>query len=92
MPYIQKAPVSKRELINRMLSNDFDGDFRNLGEGARVSRVKDHIVEIQFPAIGRTFLLSAHIPRDANGDAEEDDFSAPLPEPKPTTRRKGKQQ
>lgn len=88
MTYVQKAPASKRELINRLLAHDFDGDLRHLGEGARVSRVNANTVEVRFENIDRTFLLSAHIPRDPT--LNDDDFAAPLP-PK-TTRRAGKRQ
>lgn len=86
MPYVQKPPVSKRELINRLLSQDFNGDLRNLGEGARISRVNPQTIELRFDDIGKTFLLTAHIPRD--GTEPVDDFSAPLP----STRKPGKNQ
>lgn len=77
MTYIQKPPVSKRELINRLLSHDFDGDLRHLGEGARISRVDANTVEVRFDKINRTFLLSAHIPRDPT--LADDGFSSPMP-------------
>jgi hypothetical protein len=79
MPYTQRPPMSKRELVNRLLSNDFDGDFRHLGAGARVSRLSASSVEIRFDNIDRTFILSTHIPRDGG----EEEFSSPMP----TTRK-----
>lgn len=89
MPYVQKPPVTKRDLMNRMLSHDFDGDLRNLGEGARISRVSGNTLELRFDNIDRTFLLSVHIPREEKvGKQPVDDFAAPLP----TTRRAGKSQ
>lgn len=86
--YVQKPPLSKRELVNRLLSNDFNGDFRSLGEGAQISRAGPNLVEIRFPEIDRTFMLSAHIPRDGTA-AHEDDFAAPLPK---STRKPGSKQ
>lgn len=86
MPYVQKPPASKRELINRILSHDFDGDLRHLGEGARISRVDAQTIEVRFDDIDRTFLLSAHIPREPGAE----DFSAPMPPP--TTRKPGRKQ
>lgn len=89
MPYVQRPPVSKRELINRLLSHDFDGDLRHLGAGARISRVNPHTIELRFDDIDRTFLLSAHIPRDGTApDTDDDVFAAPLP----STRKPGKNQ
>lgn len=81
--YMQKPPVSKRELLNRLLSDDFDGDFRNLGPGAKVERISASALEIRFN--DRKFILSAHIPRAD----EPDDFAVPLP---PSTRRAGRRQ
>lgn len=90
MPYVQKAPASKRELINRLLARDFDGDLRKLGKGARISRVNASTVELRFDNIGRTFLLSAHIPREPETADPEMEFAVPLPQP--TTRRPGTSQ
>lgn len=88
--YVPRPPVSKRELVNRLLSHDFNGDLRNLGEGARISRVSPSVIEIRFDHIDRTFLLSTHIPRDGTGPADhEDDFAVPLP---PSTRKNGSRQ
>lgn len=90
--YVQRPPVSKRDLVNRLLSHDFDGDLRNLGKGARISRVSPSVIEIRFDDIDRTFLLSAHVPRGAKSDAngyQQDDFAVVLP---PSTRKRGRNQ
>jgi hypothetical protein len=90
MPYLQKPPATKRELLNRLLSADFNGDLRTLGKGARVSRVGPSVLEVRFDNIGRTFLLSAHIPREEGSKDDGMEFAVPLPQP--TTRRKGSNQ
>lgn len=78
-----KAPRSKEELINKLLSYDFSGDIRDLGEGTQISRVAPNIVRLMFPETGRVFDLTVHIPREAQGFKE--DWSV-------TTRRPGKKQ
>lgn len=92
--YVQPPPVSKREVVNRLLANDFKGDLRQLGKGAQISRVSPNTIEVRFDDIDRTYLLSVHIPRDgtqppANGD---DEWAVPLAPPIPTTRQEGSRQ
>ncbi len=78
--YVLPPPMSKRDLLDRMLSDDFDGDFRNLGHGCQVSRVNASTIKLRFDVIDRTFLLSAHIPRSTRRVKKiADDFSVPLP-------------
>jgi hypothetical protein len=96
--YQQKPPQSKRELLNRMLSYDFDGDLRKLGPSAQISRVNANTLELRFPATDQTYLLSVHIPRGEKAgrstaaSAPADDFSDEPETPKPTTRGKGRRQ
>lgn len=58
------APRTKEEVINRLLSRDFDGDLSNLGEPTQIRRTAPHIIELSFPRLGRTYELSVRIPRD----------------------------
>ena len=58
------APRTKEELLNRLLSRDFDGDISKLGESTHLRRVAPHIIELSFPEIGKTYELSVRIPRD----------------------------
>lgn len=59
-----RTPRTKEELINKILSYDFDGDIRHLGENTSVVRVAPHIVRLTFPDTGGVFDLTVHIPRD----------------------------
>lgn len=77
MDYVPNPPASKRELLNRLTSIDFDGDLRHLGKGAQVSRVKPNMLELRFAETDQTFLLSVHIPRERKKTKRA----------KPTTRR-----
>lgn len=60
-----RDPQTKREVIDRMLSFDFTGDIRDIGEGkARLERVSPQSFLLTFPS-GRTYEFVVRIPRDA---------------------------
>lgn len=64
MPLRNRDPRSKEELLDRMMSFDFDGDIRHLGsEPARITRLSPNRIALTFPASDRTYELSVHIPR-----------------------------
>jgi len=78
MPIRQtRSPRTKEELLNKMLSFDFDGDIRTLGPETRIKRTAPNEITLEFPDIDRKYVLSVHIPREEN-------FSAPIP---PTPKR-----
>lgn len=61
----KRDPRTKEELLDRMLSFDFDGDIRNLGaEPASISRQSPHVLLLTFPASNTVFELSIHRPRE----------------------------
>ena len=68
MSYPQKPPTSKRDLMNRILSYDFDGDIRTLAPGASIVRRSPSVLELYFPETNKTFILSIHIPREEKPD------------------------
>lgn len=82
----RRDPRTKEELLDRMLSFDFDGDIRNLGaEPARLSRTGPNRLELKFPISGRCYELAIKLPRDAQPrDPEPRQFArsgeAPFPE------------
>lgn len=59
-----RSPRSKEELVNKMLSYDFDGDIRKLGEGVSIVRTRPNQVRLSFPDSGRVFDLTVHMPRE----------------------------
>lgn len=60
-----RDPRTKEELLDRMLSFDFNGDIRHLGrEPASVVRLGANRLKLAFPDSGRAFELSVHIPRE----------------------------
>lgn len=62
----RRDPRTKEELLDRMLSFDFDGDIRHLGaEPAQLSRIAPNRLELKFPISGRCYELSVKLPRDA---------------------------
>lgn len=62
----KRDPRSKEELLDRMLSYDFDGDIRHLGaQPASIVRQGPNRLLLAFPDSGKTFELEVHIPRDA---------------------------
>lgn len=95
-------PRSKEELLDRMLSFDFDGDIRHLGSGpASLSRIAPNALLLTFKDSGRTFELRVRIPRSEDPKPrahEERSFSnePPFPEQeleasvKETQRRGGR--
>lgn len=93
MPQRQtNAPRTKEELLNKMLSYDFNGDIRTLGEGARIERTAANALTLHFPEIGRTYELVARIPRSTakagrKPGAQEEDWTAPAVEPEKPKRR-----
>lgn len=59
-----RDPRTKEELLDRMLSYDFDGDIRHLGaEEATIQRAAPNAVWLRFPDSGRSYLLSVRLPR-----------------------------
>lgn len=94
-----RTPRTKEELVNKLLSFDFDGDIRHLGDNASIVRVKPHIVRLTFPDTGGVFDLTVHIPRAehqlAKRNAEPEDWEKELrakPAASKTTRRAGRRQ
>ncbi len=61
-----RSPVSKAELVNRLFSFDFSGDWRNLGPSVNIERVKPNAVKLTFPDTDRAFVLSVSMPREDN--------------------------
>lgn len=60
----KRDPRSKEELLDRMLSYDFDGDIRHLGaQPASIIRQGPNRLLLAFPDSGKTFELEVHIPR-----------------------------
>lgn len=61
----KRDPRTKEELLDRMLSFDFDGDIRHLGvEAASVVRSGPNRLLLTFPDSGTTFELTVHRPRE----------------------------
>lgn len=65
MPFSRnRDPRTKEELLDRMLSFDFDGDIRNLGvEPAMLVRTKANALNLVFPSTGTIFELVIRRPR-----------------------------
>lgn len=85
-PSRNRDPRTKQELLDRMMSFDFDGDIRHLGaEDAQLKRLAPNRVELRFPASDRTFELSVRIPR-----TEPKSFkpTVEIDAPEPKRRRK----
>lgn len=61
----KRDPRTKEELLDRMLSYDFDGDIRHLGvEPASIVRVSPNTLRLSFPESGTVFELEVHRPRE----------------------------
>lgn len=61
----KRDPRTKEELLNKMLSFDFNGDIRDLGaEPATVQRQGPNSLLLKFPASGAVFEVSIHRPRE----------------------------
>lgn len=61
----KRDPRTKEELLDRMLSFDFDGDIRHLGvEPASVVRSGPNKLLLSFPNSGTTYELEVHRPRE----------------------------
>lgn len=72
----KKDPKTKEQLLDRMLSFDFDGDIRHLGEeNATLVRTGANSLLLTFPASGVTFELSVHRPREFARAAEGRSFA-----------------
>lgn len=57
-------PRTKEQLLNRLLSYDFDGDLANIGESrAAITRTAANRVDIRFPTTGQHFALIVRKPR-----------------------------
>lgn len=83
-------PKTKEQLLDRMLSFDFDGDIRHLGvETASIVRTGPNTILLSFPVSGITFELSVHRPREFSQVAARKGESrsfASEPEDAPTRR------
>lgn len=72
----KKDPKTKEQLLDRMLSFDFNGDIRHLGEEtASIVRTGANKLELTFPASGVTFELEVHRPREFARAAEGRSFA-----------------
>lgn len=74
-----RDPRTKEELLDRMLSYDFDGDIRHLGaEEASLVRTAPNKLLLSFPKSGRIYELVARLPRTENHPrpAEERSFAS----------------
>lgn len=59
-------PKSKEDLMNRLLSRDFDGDFTALGEAeAQLVRVSHNKALLIFPITHQTYEITVRKPRPA---------------------------
>lgn len=75
MSYFRKPPKTKAELIDRMMSQDFNGDFRSIvGDGTNIVRTAENKLQINSPD-GRSYELVARLPRKENAWAEERPFA-----------------
>lgn len=63
-----RDPRTKEELLNKMLSYDFDGDIRHLGENVQIERTSPNTMTLHFPNLGKTYELMVRIPRPADPD------------------------
>ena len=93
MPAYQgtRSPRTKEELVNKILSYDFNGDIRTLGEGVSLVRTKPHIVSLRFPDIDRAYELVVRIPREEKKRIRAKPKVDEWDQPAPTTRRNGAQ-
>jgi hypothetical protein len=74
----KRDPRTKEEVLDRMLSYDFDGDVRNVGaEQARLTRTAANKLLLTFPATGITYELEVHRPRAENVKQPETRSFAP---------------
>lgn len=77
----KRDPKTKEQVLDRILSYDFDGDIRHLGEEpASITRTGPHTLRLTFPASGTTFDVTVRRPRE---------FAKPRttqPAPRRTTR------
>jgi hypothetical protein len=65
MARVKRDPKTKEQLLDRMLSFDFDGDIRHLGEDtASIVRTGANTLLLTFPTSGITFELEVHRPRE----------------------------
>lgn len=64
-PRSKRDPRTKEEVLNRMLSYDFNGDIRDLGVlPATIQRTGPHTLRLIFPDSGTVFDFSVHRPRE----------------------------
>lgn len=62
--FARRDPRTKEELLDRMLSFDFDGDIRHLGsEPATIVRTARNRIMLKFPSSDREFEFVVRIPR-----------------------------
>lgn len=82
MPNRSRDPRTKEELLDRMMSFDFDGDIRHLGvEVASITREGPNRLRLVFPNSGKAFELSIHIPRELGLNHEARSFQTTHEEP-----------
>lgn len=63
--YRKRDPKTKGEVVDRLLSFDFEGDIRQIGaEPARLERTGAQSFRVTFPASDRTYEFVVRIPRD----------------------------
>lgn len=61
----KRDPKTKEQLLDRMLSYDFNGDIRRLGaEPARIERIGANALRLTFPDTDTVFDLTVHRPRE----------------------------
>lgn len=61
----KRDPKTKEQLLDRMLSYDFNGDIRQLGaEPARIERIGANALRLTFPDTDTVFDLTVHRPRE----------------------------
>lgn len=86
-----RDPRTKEELLDRMLSFDFDGDIRHLGkENASIHRIARNKIELRFPDSDRTYELTVRLPRGEQKAARrEEPVEAPeKPTPRASARKR----
>lgn len=58
-----KSPRTKEEIVNRILSYDFDGDLRHLGPDIEIERASAQSFYLHCRDINRTYEVIIRIPK-----------------------------
>lgn len=66
-----RSPNGKAELLNRLFSYDFNGDWRTLGDRVSINRIRPHVAQLHFPETGRVFEVVVRIPRGPEAKAHK---------------------